>query len=208
MSNYQLFQNDLPKNILKTFKTSISIDTETMGLVVKRDRLCLIQIKNNSDDKYYILQITDKVDPKKCQNLRTLLENKKILKIFHFARFDLAVIKQYLNINVNNVFCTKIASKLARTYTNKHGLKDLISEFLKIDIDKKEQSSNWGSKRLTKDQIQYALNDVKYLDEIYKVLNFELKKKSLSKEYKQILSFLETRVTLDLMGWDFDIYAH
>ena len=92
--------------------------------------------------------------------------------------------------------------------TNKHGLKDLISEFLKIDIDKKEQSSNWGSKRLTKDQIQYALNDVKYLDEIYKVLNFELKKKSLSKEYKQILSFLETRVTLDLMGWDFDIYAH
>ena len=208
MSNYQLFQNDLPKNILKTFKTSISIDTETMGLVVKRDRLCLIQIKNNSDGKYYILQITDKVDPKKCQNLRTLLENKKILKIFHFARFDLAVIKQYLNINVNNVFCTKIASKLARTYTNKHGLKDLISEFLKIDIDKKEQSSNWGSKRLTKDQIQYALNDVKYLDEIYKVLNFELKKKSLSKEYKQILSFLETRVTLDLMGWDFDIYAH
>ena len=208
MSNYQLFQNDLPKNILKTFKTSISIDTETMGLVVKRDRLCLIQIKNNSDDKYYILQITDKVDPKKCQNLKILLENKKILKIFHFARFDLAVIKQYLNINVNNVFCTKIASKLARTYTNKHGLKDLISEFLKIDIDKKEQSSNWGSKRLTKDQIQYALNDVKYLDEIYKVLNFELKKKSLSKEYKQILSFLETRVTLDLMGWDFDIYAH
>ena len=208
MSNYQLFQNDLPKNILKTFKTSISIDTETMGLVVKRDRLCLIQIKNNTDDKYYILQITDKVDPKKCQNLKTLLENKKILKIFHFARFDLAVIKQYLNINVNNVFCTKIASKLARTYTNKHGLKDLISEFLKIDIDKKEQSSNWGSKRLTKDQIQYALNDVKYLNEIYKVLNFELKKKSLSKEYKQILSFLETRVTLDLMGWDFDIYAH
>tara|TARA_A100001011_G_scaffold104485_1_gene110578 strand:- start:720 stop:1346 length:627 start_codon:yes stop_codon:yes gene_type:complete len=208
MSNYQLFQNDLPKNILKTFKTSISIDTETMGLVVKRDRLCLIQIKNNSDGKYYIIQITDKLDPKKCKNLKTLLENKKILKIFHFARFDLAVIKHYLNINVSNVFCTKIASKLARTYTNKHGLKDLISEFLKIDIDKKEQSSNWGSKRLTKDQIQYALNDVKYLDEIYKVLNFELQKKSLTKEYKQILSFLETRVTLDLMGWDFDIYAH
>ena len=189
MSNYQLFQNDLPKNILKTFKTSISIDTETMGLVVKRDRLCLIQIKNNSDGKYYIIQITDKLDPKKCKNLKTLLENKKILKIFHFARFDLAVIKHYLNINVSNVFCTKIASKLARTYTNKHGLKDLISEFLKIDIDKKEQSSNWGSKRLTKDQIQYALNDVKYLDEIYKVLNFELQKKSLTKEYKQILSF-------------------
>ena len=208
MSNYQLFQNDLPKKILKTFKTTISIDTETMGLIVKRDRLCLIQIKNNSDGKYYLIQITDKIDPKNCQNLKTLLEDKKILKIFHFARFDLAVIKQYLRISVKNVFCTKIASKLIRTYTNKHGLKDLISEFLKIDIDKKEQSSNWSNKRLTKDQIQYALNDVKYLDEIYKVFNSELKKKSLIKEYKEILYFLETRVTLDLMGWDFDIYAH
>ena len=208
MSNYQLFQNDLPKNILKTFKTSMSIDTETMGLVVKRDRLCLIQIKNNSDGKYYLLQITDNVDPKKCQNLKTLLENKKILKIFHFARFDLAVIKHYLNINVNNVFCTKIASKLVRTYTNKHGLKDLIIEFLKIDIDKKEQSSNWSNKRLTKDQIEYALNDVKYLDEIYQIFNSELKKKLLTKEYIEILSFLNTRVKLDLMGWDFDIYAH
>ena len=208
MSNYQLFQNDLPKNILKTFKTSMSIDTETMGLVVKRDRLCLIQIKNNSDGKYYLLQITDKVDPKKYQNLKTLLENKKILKIFHFARFDLGVIKHYLNINVNNVFCTKIASKLVRTYTNKHGLKDLIIEFLKIDIDKKEQSSNWSNKRLTKDQIEYALNDVKYLDEIYQIFNSELKKKLLTKEYIEILSFLNTRVKLDLMGWDFDIYAH
>ena len=208
MSNYELFQNDLPKSILKTFKTSMSIDTETMGLVVKRDRLCLIQIKNNSDGKYYLLQITDKVDPKKYQNLKTLLENKKILKIFHFARFDLAVIKHYLNINVNNVFCTKIASKLVRTYTNKHGLKDLIIEFLKIDIDKKEQSSNWSNKRLTKDQIEYALNDVKYLDEIYQIFNTELKRKLLTKEYLEILSFLNTKVKLDLMGWDFDIYAH
>ena len=208
MSNYQLFQNDLPENILKSFKTSISIDTETMGLVVKRDRLCLVQIKNNSDGKYYLVQIADKFEPKKCKNLKALLENKKILKIFHFARFDIPVIKQYLKINVKNIFCTKIASKLIRTYTNKHGLKDLISEFLKIDIDKKEQSSNWSNKRLTNDQIQYAINDVKYLDEIYRVFNSELKKKSLSKEYKEIISFLETRVDLDLMGWDFDIYAH
>ena len=208
MSNYQLFQNDLPKDILKTFKTSMSIDTETMGLVVKRDRLCLIQIKNNTDGKYYLIQITNKVDPKKCQNLKTLLENKKILKIFHFAGFDLGVLKYYLNINVNNVFCTKMASKLVRTYTNKHGLKDLIIEFLKIDIDKKEQSSNWSNKRLTKDQIEYALNDVKYLDEIYKIFNSELKRKLLTKEYLEILSFLNTKVKLDLMGWDFDIYAH
>ena len=103
MSNYQLFQNDLPKQILKTFKTSISVDTETMGLVVKRDRLCLVQIKNNSDGENYLIQINDKIDPKKCQNLKTLLENKKILKIFHYARFDIAVLKHYLKINVNNI---------------------------------------------------------------------------------------------------------
>ena len=208
MSNYQLFQNDLPKQILKTFKTSISVDTETMGLVIKRDRLCLVQIKNNSDGENYLIQINDKIDPKKCQNLKTLLENKKILKIFHYARFDIAVLRHYLNINVNNIFCTKIASKLIRTYTNKHGLKDLISEFLKIDIDKKEQSSNWSNKSLSKDQIWYALNDVKYLHEIYRVLNAELKKKSLVKEYDEIISFLNTKVRLDLMGWDFDIYSH
>ena len=208
MSNYQLFQNDLPKQILKTFKTSISVDTETMGLVIKRDRLCLVQIKNNSDGENYLIQINDKIDPKKCQNLKTLLENKKILKIFHYARFDIAVLKHYLKINVNNIFCTKIASKLIRTYTNRHGLKDLISEFLKIDIDKKEQSSNWSNKSLSKDQICYALNDVKYLHEIYQVLNAELKKKSLIKEYDEIISFLKTKVRLDLMGWDFDIYSH
>ncbi len=208
MSNYQLFQNDLPKNILKTFKTSISVDTETMGLVIKRDRLCLVQIKNNSDGENYLIQINDKIDPKKCQNLKTLLENKKILKIFHYARFDIAVLKHYLKINVNNIFCTKIASKLIRTYTNRHGLKDLISEFLKIDIDKKEQSSNWSNKSLSKDQIWYALNDVKYLHEIYRVLSAELKKKSLVKEYDEIISFLNTKVRLDLMGWDFDIYSH
>ena len=208
MSNYQLFQNDLPKQILKTFKSSISVDTETMGLVIKRDRLCLVQIKNNSDGKNYLIQINDKIDPKKCQNLKTLLENKKILKIFHYARFDIAVLRHYLKINVNNIFCTKIASKLIRTYTNKHGLKDLISEFLKIDIDKKEQSSNWSNKSLSKDQIWYALNDVKYLHEIYRVLSTELKKKSLVKEYDEIISFLNTKVRLDLMGWDFDIYSH
>ena len=179
-----------------------------MGLVVKRDRLCLVQIKNNSDGENYLIQINDKIDPKKCQNLKTLLENKKILKIFHYARFDIAVLRYYLNINVNNIFCTKIASKLIRTYTNKHGLKDLISEFLKIDIDKKEQSSNWSNKSLSKDQIWYALNDVKYLHEIYRVLNAELKKKSLIKEYDEIISFLNTKVRLDLMGWDFDIYSH
>ena len=208
MSNYQLFQNDLPKQILKTFKSSISVDTETMGLVIKRDRLCLVQIKNNSDGENYLIQINDKIDPKKCQNLKTLLENKKILKIFHYARFDIAVLRHYLKINVNNIFCTKIASKLIRTYTNKHGLKDLISEFLKIDIDKKEQSSNWSNKSLSKDQIWYALNDVKYLHEIYRVLSAELKKKSLVKEYDEIISFLNTKVRLDLMGWDFDIYSH
>ena len=209
MSNYQLFQNDLPKNILKSFKTSISIDTETMGLVVKRDRLCLVQIKNNSDGKYYLVQIADKFEPKKCKNLKALLENKKILKIFHFARFDIAVIKQYLKINVKNVFCTKIASKLTRTYSSKHGLKDLVSEILDIQLDKSEQSSDWSKKKLTKKQIEYAMNDVLYLSEIKTTLHNKLLNQKRLKLFKSIMKFMEVRVDLDLQGWDeIDIFAH
>ena len=209
MSNYQLFQNDLPKNILKSFKTSISIDTETMGLVVKRDRLCLVQIKNNSDGKYYLVQIADKFEPKKCKNLKALLENKKILKIFHFARFDIAVIKQNLKINVKNVFCTKIASKLTRTYSSKHGLKDLVSEILDIQLDKSEQSSDWSKKKLTKKQIEYAMNDVLYLSEIKTTLNNKLLSQKRLKLFKSIMKFMEVRVDLDLQGWEeIDIFAH
>ena len=200
-------KNDLNDNLFDLYQKSsyLAVDTEAMGLVHGRDRLCVIQISNEDNIATYI---KIEMNHTASNKVKLLFEDEKIKKIFHFARFDVAALKCNLKINTKNIFCTKIASKLARTYTNKHGLKDLVSEFLKIDIDKKEQSSNWSNKRLTNDQIQYAINDVKYLDEIYRVFNSELKKKSLVKEYKEILSFLETRVDLDLMGWDFDIYAH
>lgn len=208
MSNYQLFYNDLPEEIAKSFKTSLSIDTETMGLNIKRDRLCLIQIKNNDNGEYYLVKIQNENNENKFKNLKKVLEDKSIVKIFHYARFDIGVIDYYLNIKVKNIFCTKIASKLVRTYTDKHGLKNLISEFIKIDIDKKEQSSNWSNEKLSDQQIEYALNDVKYLFELYKIFLIELEKKSLVKTYSKIILFLETRVDLDLLGWNDDIFAH
>ena len=208
MSNYQLFYNDLPEEIAKSFKTSLSIDTETMGLNIKRDRLCLIQIKNNDNGEYYLVKIQNENNENKFKNLKKVLEDKSIVKIFHYARFDVGVIDYYLNIKVKNIFCTKIASKLVRTYTDKHGLKNLISEFIKIDIDKKEQSSNWSNEKLSEQQIEYALNDVKYLFELYKIFLIELEKKSLVKTYSKIILFLETRVDLDLLGWNDDIFAH
>jgi len=156
MSNYQLFQNDLPKNLIKSFKSSISIDTETLGLNIKRDRLCLIQLKNNSNGKIYLIKFDNEILIKNSPNVKFLLEDKNIIKIFHFARFDMAVLKENLKINVKNVFCTKVASKLTRTYTSKHGLKDLVNELLNISLDKTEQSSDWSQKKLSKRQIMYA----------------------------------------------------
>ncbi len=209
MSNYQLFQNDLPDEIMNNFKTSISIDTETLGLNINRDRLCLIQIMNNDDGKFYIIQFRNTENYNKSVNLKKLLQNKKIIKIFHYARFDVAVLKKNLKINTKNIFCTKIASKLTRTYTDKHGLKDLILEILNIEISKKEQSSDWSLENLTNNQIEYALNDVRYLNEIKKNLEIKLEKTSRKKLFFSILNFLETRVDLDLAGWeDKDIFAH
>ena len=152
MSNYQLFQNDLPKNLINSFKSSISIDTETLGLNIKRDRLCLIQLKNDYNGKIYLIKFDDGIIAKNSPNIKFLLESKNILKIFHFARFDMAILKENLKINVKNVFCTKVASKLTRTYTSKHGLKDLVNELLNISLDKTEQSSDWSQKNFQKDK--------------------------------------------------------
>ena len=178
MSNYQLFYNDLPNNALKSFKSEISIDTETLGLNIKRDRLCLIQLRNETNKKVYLIKFDEDLSPKLSKNLKKLLENSKLTKIFHFSRFDMAVLKENLNINVKNIFCTKVASKLTRTYSSKHGLKDLVYEILNIQLDKTEQSSDWSKKRLTKKQIDYAMNDVLYLSEIKNLLmkNLFLKK--------------------------------
>ena len=209
MSNYQLFQNDLPSKVLKSFKGDISIDTETLGLNIKRDRLCLIQLRNETDKKVYLIKFEEDLSPKLSKNLKTLLENKDLTKIFHFGRFDMAVLKENLKISVKNVFCTKVASKLTRTYSSKHGLKDLVYEILDIQLDKTEQSSDWSKKKLTKKQIEYAMNDVLYLSEIKDSLNDKLISQKRLKLYKSIMKFMEIRVELDLQGWEgIDIFAH
>ena len=209
MSNYQLFQNDLPNKVLKSFKGDISIDTETLGLNIKRDRLCLIQLRNETDKKVYLIKFEEDLSPKLSKNIKILLENKNLTKIFHFGRFEGAVLKENLKINVRNVFCTKVASKLTRTYSSKHGLKDLVNEILDIQLDKTEQSSDWSKKKLTKKQIEYAINDVLYLSEIKISLNNKLINQKRLKLFKSIMKFLEVRVDLDLQGWnDIDIFAH
>ena len=209
MSNYQLFQNDLPLQSLKTFKGDITIDTETLGLNVKRDRLCLIQLRNESNKKVYLIKFDKDISPANSKNIKSLLEDKSLTKIFHYARFDMAVLKENLNINVRNVFCTKIASKLTRTYSSKHGLKDLVKEILNIELDKTEQTSDWSQRNLTKQQIQYAMNDVIYLSDLKKNLEAKLLEAKRLKTFKSIVNFLDTRVELDLMGWDnTDSFAH
>ena len=209
MSNYQLFQNDLPSKVLKSFKGDISIDTETLGLNIKRDRLCLIQLRNETDQNIYLIKFDEGLSPKLSKNIKTLLENKSLTKIFHYGRFDMAVLKQNLKINVKNIFCTKVASKLTRTYSSKHGLKDLVYEILDIQLDKTEQSSDWSKKKLTKKQIEYAMNDVLYLSEIKNSLNEKLITQKRFRLFKSIMKFMEIRVDLDLQGWEgIDIFAH
>ena len=209
MSNYQLFQNDLPLQSIKSFTGDITIDTETLGLNIKRDRLCLIQLRNESNKKVYLIKFDKDISPANSKNIKSLLEDKSLTKIFHYARFDMAVLKENLNINVKNVFCTKIASKLTRTYSSKHGLKDLVKEILNIELDKTEQTSDWSQKNLTKQQIQYAMNDVIYLSDLKKNLEAKLLEAKRLKTFKSIMNFLDTRVELDLMGWEnTDIFAH
>ena len=161
--NINFCVNDLTEEFYNLYKNSkfLAIDTEAMGLIHGRDRLCLIQICN----EYELTScIRIEIGTNSSERIKKLLEDEKIMKVFHFARFDIAALKFNLNINTQNIFCTKIASKLARTYTNKHGLKDLIFELLGVELDKSSQSSDWGSNsQLTNEQINYAANDVRYL---------------------------------------------
>ena len=209
MSNYQLFHNDLPVQTLKSFKGDISIDTETLGLNIKRDRLCLAQLRNEYNKKIYLIKFDSELSAKKSKNFKLIMENKSIKKVFHYARFDMAILKENLNINVKNIFCTKVASKLTRTYSSKHGLKDLVKELLNIELDKNEQTSDWSRKNLSKKQIQYAINDILYLSEIKMGMEEKLNELGRFKIFNSIMSFMETRVDLDLQGWsDTDIFAH
>ena len=201
-------ENDIPNDIL--FKESVAIDTETMGLKVLRDRLCLIQISAGNGDAHLIKIEKSITSPQqKYKNLKKVLQNKNILKIFHFARFDLAALNFYVCKVEGNIWCTKIASKLSRTYTNKHGLSDLTKELLSIEISKEQQSSNWGNKLISEKQKKYASNDVLYLHNLKEKLEEILLQENRLELAEKVFSFLKVRVELDLSGFeDLDIFAH
>lgn len=199
-----LHKGDLPNNV--KFSGSVAIDTETMGLNNQRDKLCLVQI-SSGDGNAHIVQLDR--DNYNTPNLKKLFSDKNILKIFHYARFDIAVIKHYLGVDTYPVYCTKIASKLVRTYTDSHGLKSLVEELTGKKISKQQQSSDWGAAILSKDQLSYAASDVLYLHEIKEKLDEMLNREGRAEIAQKCFEFLPTRVELDMTGWpEEDIFAH
>ena len=199
----KLYQDDLPNNL--NLGLTIAIDTETMGLNPIRDKLCLVQISKGNNISH-LVKIND--IKKKPKNLIKILKNNKIKKIFHFARFDVAVLKHSYGINLKNIYCTKIASKIIRTYTDKHGYKDLCSELLNKNISKTEQSSDWGGE-LTKNQQRYAATDVLYLHQIKNKLDAMLIREKRDKLAKACFEFIQHRTDLDINGWsEHDIFKH
>lgn len=200
----KLHKGDLSANI--PFGESVAVDTETLGLNPQRDRLCLVQL-SSGDGTAHIVQISrERIE---APHLINLLSNPKIMKIFHYARFDIAAIEKYLGIETKNIYCTKIASKLARTYTDKHGLKDLVSELLGIELSKQQQSSDWGAATLTQQQINYAASDVLYLHQIKEKLDAILVREGRHTYLDAALKFLPFRAKLDLIGYsEEDLFAH
>ena len=200
-------ENDLTEELFNVYKSSkyLALDTEAMGLCHGRDRLCLIQICNESD---LTACIKIQIGNRKAPRIQNLLENEQIMKIFHYARFDVAALKCNLTIETQNIFCTKIASKLARTYTNKHGLKDLINELLGIELDKSSQSSDWGSEEnLSQDQINYAANDVKYLIKAMDKLTLMLKREKRYEIAQKCFSVIPIYSDLDIQHF-INIFEH
>ena len=199
----KLYQDDLPASI--NLGLNVGIDTETMGLNPLRDKLCLVQL-SSGNGVCHLVKINNLKN--KPVNLIKILKNNKILKIFHFARFDVAILKHTYKINIKNVYCTKIASKLARTYTDKHGYKDLCMELLNKSISKVEQSSDWGGE-LTLEQQKYAATDVLYLHKIKNKLDRILEREGRIKLAQSCFNFIEHRTNMDLLGWvDQDIFKH
>ena len=197
------YKGDLPASFKAT--NIIALDSETMGLNPKRDKLCLVQI-SNGDEVCHLVKID--LSNEKPLNLIKILKNNKIQKIFHYARFDVAVFKHNFKINIRNIYCTKIASKLVRTYTDKHGYKDLCSELLNKSISKAEQSSDWGGD-LTKQQQIYAATDVLHLHKIKDKLDKMLIREEREKLARACFDFIEFRTDLDINGWyDIDIFKH
>ena len=195
---------DLPDNF--EVGDSIAVDTETLGLNPKRDRLCLVQL-STGDGTAHIVQL--KRGQYDAPNLKKLMTDTKVTKIFHFARFDVAVMKEYLGVDCTPIYCTKIASRLCRTYTDRHGLKELCNELLNVRLDKQQQSSNWGADELSQNQKAYAANDVLYLHKLKTILDDMLAENGRGDIAHKCFDFLQTRGELDLIGWnDFDIFQH
>lgn len=203
MANH-LYQGDLPDDL--DLGSVVAIDCETMGLKPYRDRLCVVQLSAGDGDAH-LVQIAK--GQSQAPNLCKLLSDKNVLKLFHFGRFDIAAMYHAFGVLTAPVYCTKIASKLVRTYTDRHGLKNLLQELLEVDISKQQQSSDWGTNELSDAQISYAASDVLYLHQLCKVLNERLEREGRSEMAQACFDFLPQRALLDLTGWpDEDIFSH
>ena len=199
-----LHRGDLPDTV--SFGDSVAIDTETMGLNPGRDRLCLVQL-SAGDGVCHLVRIAQGQNT--APNLVRLLTDPAVLKIFHFARFDLAILRHSLGVMAAPVYCTKIASRLTRTFTDRHGLKDLAKDLVNVELSKQQQSSDWGASELTQEQLKYAASDVLYLHRIKAKLDEMLRREGRTHIGQSCFEFLSTRVELDLLGWGIeDIFAH
>ncbi|WP_406604515.1 ribonuclease D [Bartonella gliris] len=205
MTEIRVHQGDLP-NLDNYQIDAVAIDTETLGLQPHRDRLCVVQL-SSGDGTADVIQIAK--GQKSAPNLVKLLEDKAITKIFHFGRFDLAILAHTFGVMPDVVFCTKIASRLTRTYTDRHGLKEICSELLNVNLSKQQQSSDWAAEVLSRAQIEYAASDVLYLHRLKDVFEERLKREERENIAKACFEFLPMRAKLDLLGWsEVDIFAH
>ena len=204
MPQIHLHKGDLPKSV--SFGSSVAIDTETLGLNPHRDKLCLVQL-SAGDGTAHLVQL-DRATYN-APNLKALLTDPKVLKVFHFARFDVAVLEKNLGVKTTPIYCTKIASKLVRTYTDRHGLKDLVGELAGIELSKQQQSSDWGASDLTQQQLDYAASDVLHLHAVKAKLDAMLDRDGRRTYAEAAFKFLPVRAELDLAGFpEDDIFAH
>jgi len=195
---------DLPASV--KFNGDLAVDTEAMGLNNLRDRLCVLQISDGQGDEHLVQFRAGEYD---APNLKKLLTDPSRVKLFHFARFDVAIIKHYLGVTVNPIYCTKIASRLTRTYTDRHGFKDICRELLGVEVSKQQQSSDWGQETLTPEQQEYAASDVRHLHKLREKLDVMLERSGRTELAQQCFNFIPTRAALDLEGWpEIDIFAH
>ena len=203
MANH-LHEGDLPDGL--DFSASVAVDSETMGLRLGRDPLCVVQLSAGDGDAHVVRLRRPAYD---CPNLKRVLSSPDVLKIFHFGRFDIAMFMRHLGVTTNPIYCTKTASKLARTYTDRHGLKDLTKELLGVDISKQQQCSDWGAEVLTPEQVSYAASDVLNLHALKQKLDEMLAREDRAELAKACCDFLPWRAKLDLAGWEcVDLFAH